>query len=413
MATSPHQFFRFLAENTDLVLLLFDRGEVDESELLALIGRHRSDASPATDHLRRQIEEFGILERAAHADASFELSPAVIDVLAWLTRRHRLSSATVLQAYLTDIEQSERDLATAIRSGDASAAAVALRELDSLVDRVRVLSEGNREAVVSEAQGLRAAAEGVSAVDRFTLVGRLWERHLTPLRHLVRVQGEMEQLLDRLRASLDDGEQRFLAHGPVHRGFSRSLARLARMRRAAFDDHHAAIQEIEPLYRRVRRDSRWLLGASRALARIRVEGVKPLNLDERMGLVGWRTRYLMADDKIRARMAALVGYTPPVAAPIATAPPAPEMPIITREALGQAVAEETPIPDVLAFVLDRWPAFPLEAQLRAYGELASGRFGPLEVIEPSEPRRYRAVGAEVDAVPLSLLEYRSTIEVSP
>ena len=147
--------------------------------------------------------------------------------------------------------------------------------------------------------------------------------------------------------------------------------------------------------------------------RIRVEGVKPLNLDERMGLVGWRTRYLMADDKIRARMAALVGYTPPVAAPIATAPPAPEMPIITREALGQAVAEETPIPDVLAFVLDRWPAFPLEAQLRAYGELASGRFGPLEVIEPSEPRRYRAVGAEVDAVPLSLLEYRSTIEVSP
>lgn len=411
MATSPQQFFRFLADNSDLVLVLHDRGEIDEADLLALIARHRADGSPTIDHIRRQIEELGIVERAAHADAAFEVSPPVVDILAWLTRRQRLSSATVLQAYLNDIEQSERDLSTSIGKGDPSAAAIALRELDSLVDRVRVLSEGNREAVVSEAQGLRAA-EGVSAVDRFSLVARLWERHLTPLRHLVRVQGEMERLLDRLRATLDDGEQRFLAHGPVQRGFSRSLARLARMRRAAFDDHHAAIHEVEPLYRRVRRDSRWLLGASRALGRIRVDGVKPLDLDQRLGLVGWRTRYLMADDRVRARMAALVGYTPPVATPIAAAPPAPELPLITREDLGRLAAEAVPIPDVLAFVLDRWPHHPLDAQLRAFGELASGSYGPLEATGSRGPRRYRAVSAEIEAVPLALNEFRPVAEVS-
>lgn len=411
MATSPHQFFRFLAENTDLVLVLFDRGEIDEAELLALIERHRGDASPATDHLRRQIEDLGIIERAAHADAAFEVTPPVADILAWLTRRQRLASATVLQAYLTDIEQSERDLSAAVRTGDPSAAAVGLRDLDSLVGRVRVLSEGNREAVVSEAQALRSATEGVSAVERFALVGRLWERHLIPLGHLVRVQGEMEQLLDRLRATLDDGEQRFLAHGPVHRGFSRSLARLARMRRAAFDDHHAAIQEVEPLYRRVRRDSRWLLGASRALGRIRVEGVKPLRLDERIRLVGWRTRYLMADDKVRARMAGLVGYTPPTAVPIAAALPAPQLPLIPRDELAAAVAAAAPISDVLAFVLDRWPAHPLEAQLRAFGELAAGRFGPLESAEPAVARRYRATDAWLEAVPLSLPQVRIEHEV--
>lgn len=404
MATSPQQVFRFLAENTDLVLVLFDRHEVDEAELLALIDRHRGESSPATEHLRRQIEEFGIIERAAHADASFEVSPPVADILAWLTRRQRLSSARVLQAYLTDIEQSERELSEAVRTGDPSAAAVALKELQGLVDRVRVLSEGNREAVVSEAQGLRSATEGVTAVDRFGLVGRLWERHLTPLRHLVRVEGEMEQLLGRLRATLDAGEERFLAHGPVHRAFARSLARLARMRRAAFEDHHAAIQEIEPLYRRVRRDSRWLLGASRALARIRVDGVRPLNLDERMGLVGWRTRYLMADDKIRARMAALVGYTPPSAVPLAAALPPPELPLITRDELAGALASTAPVDDVLAFVLKRWPDHPLDAQLRAFGELASGTLGPLHARQPALPRRYRAGEVEIEAVPLSLPE---------
>lgn len=404
MPTSPHQFFRFLAENTDLVLVLFERGEVDEADLLSLIARHRTDTSPATEHLRRQMEEFGIVERAAHADATLELSQPVADVLAWLTKRQRLSSASVLSAYLDDIGASERELAQAMRSGDASAAALALRELDGLVERVRVLSEGNREAVVSEAQNLRSANEGVSTVDRFTVVRRLWERHLTPLRHVVRVQGEMEQLLDRLRSTLDEGEQRFLAHGPVHRGFSRSLARLARMRRAAFDDHHAAIQEVEPLYRRVRRDSRWLLGASRALARLRTEGGNALRLDARMGLMGWRTRYLMSDEKILGRMASLVGYTPPRPTPIAEALPAPDLPLIPRHELAAAAAAAAPIDDVLAFVLRMWPDQPLSAQLRAFGQLTTGEFGPLILADEPGPRRYRVGHVELEAFALSLPE---------
>jgi hypothetical protein len=402
MATSPNQFFRVLSDNTDLVMVLFDRGEIDEAELTSLIGRYRSDTSPAIEHTRRQLEELGIIERAAHADAAFEVSQPVVDILAWLTRRQRLSSATVLRAYLNDIGQSEVELGGATRTGDASAAALALRELDTLIERVRSLAENNREAVVSEVQSLRAATEGVSTFDRFTVVGRLWERHLTPLRQVVRVQGEMESLLGRLRSTLDDGEQRFLAHGPVHRGFSRALARLARMRRAAFDDHHAAIQEVEPLYRKVRRDSRWLLGASRALAHVRKEGSASMGLDARMGLTGWRTRYLMADEKVRARMAALVGYTPPQAVPIAIAPPAPNLPIVTRTELAEAVLVAVPIDDVMAFVLRRWPEHPLTAQLRAFGQLTAGDFGPLTVAEPPTPRRYPVDGGELEAFPLSL-----------
>ncbi|MCB9609607.1 MAG: hypothetical protein H6716_23650 [Polyangiaceae bacterium] len=402
MATSPNQFFRVLASNTDVVMVLFERGEVDEAELLSLIERHGADASPSMEHTRRQLEEFGIIERTAHADASFEVSPPVADMLAWLTRRQRLSSATVLRAYLDDIGHSDVELNEAARAGDASAAARALRELDTLIERVRSLSENNREAVVSEVQRLRAATEGLSTSDRFTEVGRLWERYLMPLRQVVRVQGEMESLLDRLRSTLDDGEQRFLAHGPVQRGFSRALARLARMRRAAFDDHHAAIQEVEPLYRKVRRDSRWLLGASRALARIRTEGSSSMGLDARIGLTGWRTRYLMADEKVRARMAALVGYKPPQAVSIAAALPAPDLTIVTRSELAEAVGAAVPIDDVLAFVLRTWPHHPLAAQLRTFGQLTVGDFGPLTTAEPPTPRRYPVEGGELEASPLSL-----------
>lgn len=256
MAVAPQTFFRFVADNTDLILTIYDRVAVDEAELQALIVRHRSEMQPGAEHIRRQLEELGVVESTAHADAAFELSQPVVELLSWLTRRQRLSSATVLRAYLDDISNTGRELDEAVRSGNSSAAALTLRELDANIEKVRVLSEGNRESVVSEAQDLRSASGDVSSVDRFTTVRRLWERHLQPLRQLVSVQGEMERLLDRLQGTLTDGERRFLAHGALQQGFTRTSARLARMRRSSAEDHHAAVTEVAPLYDQLRTNSR-------------------------------------------------------------------------------------------------------------------------------------------------------------
>ena len=401
MVISPHSVFRFLADNTDLVMSLCERREVDEAELLELIGRHRSDGQAAPEHLRFQIEELAIIERAAHADGLFEVSRPVVDVLSWLTRRQRLSSATVLQGYLDEISSRGKEVGEAVRVGDPNTAALALRDLDQLVESVRVLSGGNREAVVGEAQQLRASANGVSAVERFATVTRIWQVYLEPLRQLVSIHGEMEQLLDRVRAVLDDGERRFLAHGPLQQGFSRMLARLARMRRAARDDHHAAVVEIAPLHERLRLASRWFRGASHALARIQAEGLIALKLDQRMGLTGWRTRSLISDEKLRSRFVALVGYEPQRPSLIAEAPPPPSLPLITRDAVREAIAAAVPIEDVLAFVFDRWSSYPLTTQLRAFGLIIGGSLGQVAA-EGAEPRSYSVRRGQVEAWPLSL-----------
>jgi hypothetical protein len=402
MAVAPQTFFRYLADNSELVMTIFDRVTVDESELQALIRRYRSETQPAVEHLRRQVEDLGIVERTAHADASFELSQAVVELLSWLTRRQRLSSATVLGAYLDDIGAVGRALADAVKNGDSSAAAVALRELDGNIEKVRLLSEGNRESVVTEAQTLRAVTGNVSAVDRFTTVRRLWERYLQPLRQLVSVQGEMEQLLARVKETLNEGERRFLAHGAVQQGFTRTAARLARMQRTAADDHHAAVTEVAPLYDQLRRDSRWLVGASTALAKIRAQGAGCMRLDQRLGLTGWRTRYLVSDDKLRARFASLVGYAAAPPAPIAEAPPPPDLPLITEAHLRTLLAEAAPIEDALAFILNRWPAHPLTAQLRAFGLVTGGAFGPIHVSVDDGPRNYPVDRGRIEAWPVAL-----------
>jgi hypothetical protein len=404
MATSPAAFVRFLSDNIDLVLAIFERGDVDEAELIALVARHRSDDQAGTEHLRAQIEGLGVVERTAHAQTAFELSHPVLELLTWLTRRQRLSSATVLRAYLDDLSSAERELGEAIQARDASTAALALKDLDGLVERVRTLSDANRDSIVTEAQALRSAGSDVSAVDRFQAVRRLWDRYLEPLRQLVCVRGEMEQRLGGLHQLLAEGEQVFVTHGAVQRAFSRAASRLARMRRAASEDHHAAVVEVAPLYERLRRDSRWVLGASRALGRLRAEGATALDLDRRMGLTGWRTRYLMSDDELRARLAGLVGYRPEGPVALAAPPPPADVALITREELRAALAAAAPVHDVLALVLERWPDRPLGSQLRAFGQVAGGRFGPVAVTEGTRRRDYAVPAVRIEAWPLTLEE---------
>jgi hypothetical protein len=404
MAVSPAAFFHFLAENTALVLAISERGDVDDAELLALAGRHRSENQAAPAHLGQQIKDLCIVERAAHADARYELSQPVTDLLDWLTRRQRLSSATVLRAYLDDLANVGQELDRAIQGGNPSAATLALRDTEGLVERVRQLSGNNRDSIVTEAQLLRSTNSTTSAVDRFQAVRRLWERYLEPLRQLVEIQGEMEGRLDRIDTMLDEGERRFLAHGAIQRSLVHTAARLNRMRGAAHEDHLAAIVEVAPLYERLQRESRWALGASRALMLLRAEGPSSLDLDRRLGLTGWRTRSLMSDDKLRARLAGLVGYVPQDKVLIATSPPPLAVPLIARDELRASLRAAAPVDDVLAFILNHWSLHSLGAQLRAFGHVAAGTFGPVIVRDDAQVRVYDVSAGRLEAWPLALME---------
>ena len=309
---TPASFLQFAADRTNLLLALFERGEVDDAELLALINKHRTEADPATDHLRRQLEEYGIIERSPISEIAFELTLPMRELFSWLTHKQRLSSATVLRGYLDDLKLDAKELETAIKGSDANMAMLSLKEIDGTIDRLRSLSTANRESTISESQALRSAGSGISSVVRYQTVRRLWERFLEPLRQLVDIKGEMELRFEALRTVLDDGERQFTTHGAVYRAFARTIARVARLRRSALDDHRSSVQEIAPLYERMRRENLWVRGASSALQRIRKEGISSLGIDNRLGILSWRTQFLMSDEKLRTRISGLVGYPEPV-----------------------------------------------------------------------------------------------------
>jgi len=407
VTTAPAPFLRFLSDNVTLILAIFERDGVDEAELAALIERHRGSVQVSGDYVRKQLEELGMIERAAHAESVLELSPPVQELLRWLTHRLRLSSASVLRGYFDELASVELELTAAVDANDIAAAVPALRDASGLIERIRALSSANRDAVVTAAQELRAAGSEVSAIERVQTVRRLWERFLEPLRQLVDIDGELEPRLDALERTLHEGEQRFGTHRTVHREIGRTLPSLARMRRAVVADHLAALHEIAPLYERIQRDSRWFRGAARALLMIRMGGADELGLDAALGLVGWRTRYLMSDAKLQARLAALIDYQPDGPVFLSESPAPPEAPLIGHDELRSALANAVPVDDVLAYVLETWPDHPVRSQLAAFGQVVAGSVGMVTLGDDASERRYPTHDVVLGSWPVSLREVRA------
>ncbi|MGH7435955.1 MAG: hypothetical protein ACRENE_09800, partial [Polyangiaceae bacterium] len=176
-AVAPQTFLRFAAEYTDLLVAIFERREVDETELVSLIGRHRREGDPAVDHIQRQLQDLGCMQRAPHSDSVYELSRPVADMLAWLLKRQQLSSAEILRAYIDELSDVGNEIDRAIHDGDVNGAVLAVDDAERTAERVRSLSDGNRESILTEAQHLRSLGEA-TAVQRFQVVRRLWERYL-------------------------------------------------------------------------------------------------------------------------------------------------------------------------------------------------------------------------------------------
>jgi hypothetical protein len=404
---APAPFLRFLADNASLVLAIFERDGVDEAELTALIARHRGATQVSGEYVRKQLEELGIIESAAYAENAFELTTPVQELLRWLSHRQRLSSASVLRGYFDELANIERELTGAVGNDDIAASVPALRDASGLIERIRALSSANRDAVVTAAQDIRAAGSEVSATERVQRVRRLWERYLEPLRQLVDVEGELEARLDALQRTLQEGERRFITHRSVHREIGRTLPSLARLRRTVVADHLAALHEVAPLYERIQRDSRWGRGAARALALIRRGHSDTLELDAALGLVGWRTRYLMSDVKLQARLTALTDYSPEGPVFVSETPPPPAVPLISHGELHSALARAAPVDDVLSFILQAWPDHPVRSQLAAYGHVIAGSFGTVTLDDSAHERTYPTHDVILVAWPVSIGQVRA------
>jgi hypothetical protein len=401
MATDPQAFFRFAADHYDLLVDLFYRSEgVNDGELLALVERHRSPSDPSPQYVADQLVKLGLLEAAPEATAAYELTPQVRNLLGYLLLEHRLTSAAVLQGYLNDLDHLGRELDGAVQGAAGNQAVRVLSEVGDLLERLRQDSRANREGIIGEVLRSKANRERRSVRERFETVNRLWARYLEPLRDLIDVRQAMDHTLDGLDRQLRHGQQVFALDGALSRELARARSRLLRLRRDAAEDFREAMREVEPLYQALRRESEIVRGASRALERVRREGLASLRLTERLALPTWRREGLFADPALASFLCDLRGYEPRRAPVLPeAADPGPHA-FLDPEEIHRALVADLPVADLLAWLGQQCREAPLGELLRAYGRLHGspalrGSFGAAE-------REYRFAGSRLVAHPLEV-----------
>jgi hypothetical protein len=401
MTANPQHFFRFAASHYLLLVDLFYRREgVNDVELYAMIERRRSEEDPSVYHVADQLLKLGILESVPDATATYEMTRQVQNLFTYLLREHRLTSVTVIQAYLNDLDQLGEELREAIHSSKGSQAARAMAEISDLVERIRQDSGANREAVINEVMTVKSNPGQMSVRERFERINRLWTRYLVPLRDLIDVRKAMDHSLDSMEGLALEGMKVFNLDGALARELARIRARLLRLRRNVAADFRESMREIEPLYQALRRESQLVRGASRALALIRQNKGASLRLSERMALPAWRLAGLFSDTVVAALFYNIKGYSPGRIPAIPHALEAEAKDFIDPETLLEAFRSQMPIKDVLEWLNLNFEKAPLAELLRAYGRIFNSSLG--RVTFGSEERTYRICGNRVTAYPMQV-----------
>lgn len=405
MARSLHKVFQFLAENTDLVMELHHRGQISANELMELIKRSSQPKSPSPSHMRRMIQDLGIIEPGAESDDTFELDDALGQYMSTLTHRQTITSAKIIQGYIHDINHRVEELRYSLDQKDAFAALRELQGTERTVKTIRTLSINNREAIVTQTQELRAGSSGTSRHQRFRNIVHLWKRYMRPLEDLVKANGAMDQSLALLRVEVEKGERVFRGNRDLGPKFSQVLAKIIRLQNDAFECHKSAIQELAPLYNEAARISRWSQGASIALSLIRRHGIDSLKMARSVTGARWKSRHILSDSKIRSRLVILRNYKPEPIREIGRSPEAPRLPVISPAEVLQRLQEIEKIDDILEFVFEAWCDFPLSARTQLFVEIVSGKYGKISLGQPEIKRNYSFHDARITA-------YRYTMQTN-
>ncbi len=138
MAIQPQAFLTFTARYYPLLVDLYRRERgVNEAELYELIRKYRSDSDSQPDHIYSQLLDLRIIESLPDATAIYEITRPIAVLFRFLLQEQRLTSTTVIQAYLDDLDTFYGDLENALREEKHGRIERSLSEIVDTMERIR------------------------------------------------------------------------------------------------------------------------------------------------------------------------------------------------------------------------------------------------------------------------------------
>lgn len=297
MATDPKSFFNFLAKHYDLLKDLFDasaNGGFNDAALYQMVVQSRSlDDKTNEEYTVSQLKKFNIIEECADSTSKLTMTTHLLTFLSFLFRKHRLTSVNVIRGYLQDIVRHSNELDKGISEVNDDLCDLALVDLSNAIHKMRHDSRNNRDALLHEALRLKQNREQLTTKQRFTIVNRLWQMYLNPMKEMIDVKAAMDEQLDALDRSLKVGLGNFKLNILVRDKINSVSSSLIRMRREVSADFRESLGNISPLYEALHRESSLARGAAAALTIAHKKGLNSLGINEKVGLSIFRSNDLM------------------------------------------------------------------------------------------------------------------------
>ena len=398
---NPQTFFRFAADHHALLVALYERRDgLTEAELLLIIRRFESEGSPSAHYMVDRLRDLGFIDYAPHATAQYEMTRPFAELMSSLLREYRLTSVEVIRGYFTAMEHMAAEMEQAIHQQNGDLMVRALSDTAEHIERMRHDSRRNRDEVIATAMRVKSNQDRMPPMRRYTIINRLWTRYLVPLRDMIDTQKAMDAALDKMERVLEEAGTCFQVDGAVAPAIDMGQARVRRLRREVVLDFRESIREITPLYEELRRENALARGASHALETIGKNGLTRLGLPNRLGICNWQQQGLFSDSALEAYLLAVQGYEPDRPQPIRTGPSETAREHVRLDEFDAQVTAALPIPDAWTWLADCYPEGPLNAMLRLYGRLHSGRYGAVAFAD--EATEYALWGVQLAAHPMTI-----------
>lgn len=369
MSTNPQRTLQLAAEYYGLLSDLSARGEpVGHGDLRSLLQKYNPDDARPSEKVAETLEQYGLLEKAADSESSWEVPHVIGEFLRHLSMRQRLSAPGMLGPIIEEIARLTEDLRIAFEGADIDHVRLASNSIKQALDAARGLSRSNSQAIINEVMRIKAREDRRTLRERYLFITHLHEKHLSPLGALVEVGGEMERRANELIAVARRGGASMPDDPFAPELTSKIISLVRRLKDEAWRDFHSSLREVTPLFQQVRRDHMLAVSISRQLDRVAREGAKGLDdVVARLPIARWRADNIFNSYALEDYLAGVANYVAnPDPGPLASLGDSVAPLVLDTDELTEKLVAAGEQGDLLAWIIRTFGTYPDQQLLQAF-----------------------------------------------
>lgn len=348
-----------------------------EEQILAVVARLAPKSSSDEQQLvLRQLVNADILQILPRGEA-WQLNVYVLEFVRGLTREHELGLSAVLSSRINAITDASRKLNEGLHKRDMDLLRQAANKLSELFRQISQQLDADRHAILELAERAKAADTDMPIKRRYREVLEAFDNYVAPMAEMMDSGpgGTFYRHLEEAEHALDHAVEVLTVQGALYtqRVAMRQVAYQAKeLRRLGREVLKHCSDTLLPLREEIRQHNLLSSAISALLGRIRKRGLNRTLAVQDLPL--WRrelTRAVSVGNDVLTIMNEVRAF-----APLHLAFPEEELAgatvlldLVDENALFKRLLEALPVPDLLQWLVDRYPQQNDATLLRLYHEL--------------------------------------------